>query len=88
MDPVAARITVGAASRPYPGESVSGDVIGFQMSLARLPAWDPQDQAAEGTLEMTAYPADEVFREQLDLLEVFTGLAVQAETGILVTPVG
>jgi len=25
MDPVAARITVGAASRPYPGESVSGD---------------------------------------------------------------
>lgn len=74
--------------RGVSGESTSGDVIGFQMSLARLPSWDPQDKDAEGSLEMTAYPADEVFREQLDLIEVFTGLAVQAETGILVSPVG
>jgi hypothetical protein len=74
--------------RRVSGESVSGDVIGFQMSLARLPAWDPQDPNTDGTLEMTAYPANEVFREQLDLLDVFTGLAVQAETGILVTTVG
>lgn len=74
--------------RSVSGESVTGDVIGFQMSLARLPVWDPQDATADGSLEMTTYPADEVFREQLDLLDVFTGLALQAETGILVSPQG
>ncbi|MEW6280324.1 MAG: hypothetical protein AB1758_16970 [Candidatus Eremiobacterota bacterium] len=72
--------------RTVSGEALNGESIGFQMSMARYPAWDPQDPNVDGSLELTTFPADEVFREVLDLLDVFSTLASHAETGLVVTP--
>ena len=64
------------------GLSKTGDTVGFQLSLARLPSWGFQEvSGAELTFE--AMPSDQVFREVLDTLEVFANVAHDFETGMI-----
>ena len=65
------------------GLASNGDTVGFQLSFAKLPSWGFESPVgAELTIE--AMPADQVFREILDVLEVFGGIAREFETGFLV----
>ncbi|CAN0423791.1 unnamed protein product, partial [Phaeothamnion confervicola] len=65
------------------GLNTNGDQVGFQLSFARLPTWGfDSNPGAELTVE--AMPADQVFRETLDVFEVFCGLAQEFETGFLI----
>ncbi len=68
------------------GQTAQGETIGFQMAMARYPEWDPEDPRAQGELVLTEMPAAEVFRDTLDMLAVFTGVAGEAETGFLLHP--
>ena len=65
------------------GLSSNGDTVGFQMSFARLPNWG-YETGAGAELVVERLPADQVFRETLDILEVFCGLALDFETGFLI----
>lgn len=62
------------------GLSKSGDTIGFQFSLARLPSWG-FEEVSGSELTFEAMPADQVFREVLDTIEVFVSLANDFDTG-------
>lgn len=68
------------------GQTAQGETIGFQMAMARHPEWDPEAPRAEGELLLTELPAAQVFRDTLDMLAVFSGVAGEAETGILIHP--
>lgn len=68
------------------GQTAQGETVGFQMALARYPEWDREDPRGLGELVMTDMPAAEVFRDTLDMLSVFTGVAGEAETGIVLYP--
>lgn len=65
------------------GEDGSGEQIGFDVVVGRYPTWGfPNDSGTELTFE--SLPAAEVFAEVLDLLEVFCGIAVDYEAGLLI----
>lgn len=68
------------------GQTPQGETIGFQMNMARYPEWDHDQPRAEGELRVTELAASEVFRDALDMLAVFTGVAGEAETGIVLYP--
>lgn len=69
------------------GLTTDGQTIGFQMSLARLPEWDPQlPQGSRGELVMGEMPAATVFRDPLDIMEIYVGLALDADTGFWIKP--
>lgn len=68
------------------GQSAGGETVGFQMSLAHYPEWDPEEPTAPGELVMSELPASQVFRDPLDVLSVFTGVAQEADTGIWIRP--
>jgi hypothetical protein len=65
------------------GLSSKGDTVGFQMSSAKLPAWG-FESVPGAELAVEAMPADQVFREILDVFDVFCGIAREFETGFLV----
>ena len=68
------------------GQTAQGETIGFSMTMARYPEWDTEEPRSEGELRVTELPAAEIFRDTLDMLAVFTGVAGDAETGILLYP--
>ena len=68
------------------GQTPQGETVGFQMTMARYPEWDPDEPRAAGEIVVTELPAAEVFRDSLDMLSVFAGVAGEAETGILLYP--
>ena len=68
------------------GQTAQGETVGFQMAMARHPEWNPEEPRSEGELLLTELPAAEVFRDTLDMLAVFAGVAGEAETGILIYP--
>lgn len=69
------------------GTTAQGETIGFNMSMARYPEWDKENPRGYGELRLVDMNAAEVFRDTLDMLMVFTGVASQAETGVIINPV-
>lgn len=64
------------------GEDGNGEQIGFDVLMGRYPTWGfGQESGTELVFETR--PADQVFAEIFDLLEVFCSVAHESETGIL-----
>lgn len=68
------------------GTSDKGETVGFQSVMAHYPEWDKENPRGFGELRSVELNAAEVFRDTLDMLQVFTGVAGSAETGIGLTP--
>lgn len=66
------------------GVTAQGETINFQTTMARYPEWDKEDPRSYGDLRFEDLTAAEVFRDSLDTLMVFTGMAVSAKTGIFI----
>lgn len=67
------------------GLSTAGETVGFQLARAKYPTWG-FDNNPGAELVVEAIPADEALADVLDVLEVFTGLANQFDTGITLKP--
>jgi hypothetical protein len=65
------------------GLTSSGQTIGFQMTFARYPTW-VEESLPGSELVIEEMAASRVFADVLDLLEVFCGVALEFETGILI----
>ena len=68
------------------GTTATGERVPFSMSMAHYPEWDSEQPRAFGELRLVQMNAAEVFRDTLDLLAVFTGVAAQLETGFQISP--
>ena len=64
--------------------TANGETVGFTMSMARYPTWGFESLPG-CELSLEALPANQVFQDVLDVLEVFCGVAQEYETGILIT---
>lgn len=69
------------------GLSTAGETVGFQMAYARYPTWGFEAQPG-ADLTAEAMPADQVFEDVLNVLEVFCGTAGEYETGLVLQSSG
>ncbi len=65
------------------GYTAQGERVSFPSTMARYPEWDKEFPRAFGELRVMDMNAGDVFRDTIDMLIVFTGIALSSKTGII-----